>query len=764
MGFFTLFLIEKRLISVLFFFMLTPEKQLLALDNAFDGIALLNKEGNYIYMNKSHAQLFGYQQGSELVGKSWKHIYNKEYASVIENEVFPLLEKNGNWAGESVGLSKDKKPVLQHITLNKLPDGGLLCMCRDNSKTINVNRLQYLMSNLGKGILVEDENHEVVLVNQQFCDLFKIPLLPEQMIGVNCLEALQEAIKFFKDPEEARNQVMSMIGKKEPVVGSEVYFADGRILERDYVPIIIEGIFKGQLWSYVDVTQQRQLQRSLVDAKNSAIRSEKSKTTFLSNMSHEIRTPMSAVIGLADQLSMTELTEQQMFFVKNITDSANGLLGIINDILDMAKIEAGKMHIERDVISLSDINKSVENILKPKAEEKGIVLKSIIDKEVDQYLFSDGVRIRQIFMNILGNAIKFTHEGSIQFNISLLKEKDNVQLVQFICQDSGIGISEDSLKHIFDEFHQENNSNTNQSTGSGLGLSITKKLVNMMGGKIELESTKGIGTKVIIQIPFPKVEAKDLMIDFVEEDLSPLLIGKRILLVEDNKINRMIFSLMLKNLKVLMDEAENGLEALELIDKNQYDLILMDIQMPVMDGPSTLEIIRRKFGNTIPVIALTAAAFKSEVIHMLNLGFSDCITKPIDQKGLQKRLGQFFKSGSHRDRQYEEMHKTIMVKISEMAGNNPDQVKKMIGYLLEEVDLALLEWEKCLLDSNWNQAKRILHREKMMIKSIGIDSLDGLIQEIEDESVEKSNNEMVLMFTQLIQLFKNMKERFNQIA
>jgi CheY-like chemotaxis protein len=226
----------------------------------------------------------------------------------------------------------------------------------------------------------------------------------------------------------------------------------------------------------------------------------------------------------------------------------------------------------------------------------------------------------------------------------------------------------------------------------------------------------------------------------------------------------MIFSLMLKNLKVLMDEAENGLEALELIDKNQYDLILMDIQMPVMDGPSTLEIIRRKFGNTIPVIALTAAAFKSEVIHMLNLGFSDCITKPIDQKGLQKRLGQFFKSGSHRDRQYEEMHKTIMVKISEMAGNNPDQVKKMIGYLLEEVDLALLEWEKCLLDSNWNQAKRILHREKMMIKSIGIDGLDGLIQEIEDESVEKSNNEMVLMFTQLIQLFKNMKERFNQIA
>ncbi len=743
--------------------MLLPEKQLLALENAFDGIALLDKEGQYIYMNKSHAQLFGYQEGSELIGKSWKHIYNKDYASVIENQVFPLLEKNGNWSGESIGLSKDKKPVLQHITLNKLPDGGLLCLCRDNSKTINANRLQYLISNLGKGILVEDENHEVVLVNQQFCDLFKIPLLPEQMIGVNCLEALQKAIKLFKDPEEARNQVMSMVGKQQAVIGHEVYFADGRILERDYVPIIIENIFKGQLWSYIDVTQHRQLQRSLVDAKNRAIQSEKSKSAFLSSMSHEIRTPMSAVIGLADQLSMTELTEQQSFFVKNITDSANGLLGIINDILDMAKIEAGKMHIDRDVIALSDINKSVENILKPQAEEKGLVLKSVIDSQIDQYLFGDAVRIRQILMNILGNAIKFTDAGSIQFNVTLLKDKENEQILQFICQDTGIGISEDSLNHIFDEFHQENNSNTNHSSGSGLGLSITKKLVNMMDGKIELESIKGFGTKVTVQIPFPKVEAKDLASDFVEEDLSPLLIGKRILIVEDNKINRVIFSLMLNNLKVLVDEAENGLDALALIDKNHYDLILMDIQMPVMDGPATLVNIRRKFGDSLPVIALTAAAFKSEVIHLLNLGFSDCITKPIDQKGLKQRLGLFFKSGSHRDKYYKEIHKLILVKISEMSGDNPVQLKKMVHYLIEEVDIALIEWEKCLLDNNWTQAKKILHREKMMIKSIGIDGLDGIIAEIEDDSIVKTNNEMVLMFTQLIQLFKNIKERFDEI-
>ena len=185
--------------------------------------------------------------------------------------------------------------------------------------------------------------------------------------------------------------------------------------------------------------------------------------------------------------------------------------------------------------------------------------------------------------------------------------------------------------------------------------------------------------------------------------------------------------------------------------------------MPVMDGPSTLANIRKKYGDDLPVIALTAAAFKSEVIHMLNLGFADCITKPIDQKGLQQRLGQFFKSGSSREKHYREINRIILAKISEMAGNDTGQLKKMLKYLVEEVEVALIEWDKCLQENNWTHAKRILHREKTMIKSIGIDGLDDLILEIEDSTKEKSNSEMVLMFSQLIQLFRNIKERFNEM-
>ncbi|MFN5021100.1 MAG: ATP-binding protein [bacterium] len=741
--------------------MLTPAK-LTAIEHAFDGIALLDKSGNYMYMNKAHADLFGYDSADELYGKSWQSIYTPEAAERLQKEVFPVLGKNGNWSGETIGISKDKKPVMQYISLTSLPDGGMVCVCRDNSKAINANRLQYLMSNLGKGILVEDENHCVVLVNRQFCNLFQIPVQPHEMIGVNCLDSLQQSLALFKDAEKVKTDIFSMMGKQEPLIGQEVVFNDGRILERDYVPIIIENTFKGQLWSYTDVTQNRQLQKSLVDAKNRAIASEKAKSAFLSNMSHEIRTPMNAIMGLAEQLSMSQLNEQQHYFVKNISDAAHGLLGIINDILDMSKIEAGKMSIEKEIVSLKDINKSVENILRPKAKEKGLNFETDFDRKIDPNLFADEVRIRQVLINIVGNAIKFTDSGSIKLSSMMIEEKNQTQRILFTCEDSGIGISEEGLKHIFDDFYQEVNENNHRHTGSGLGLAITRTLVNLMGGEIWIESTKDVGTKVMVEISFEMVAADELMKDAVEFDDCGLIEGKKILIVEDNKLNRMLFALMVKNMKGIPEEAENGLEAVEMINKNKYDLVLMDVQMPIMDGPTALALIRKSHGETIPVIALTAAAFKSEVNHMLNLGFADCITKPIDQKNLQHRLCLFFKTGSVKEKYYQSIHKKIIANISEMAGNEPAQLAKMMEYLLDEVGHALGEWQISVPASDWASAKRTLHREKVMIKSIGINGFDGLIREIEDDTIKKTESEMTLMYSQLIDLFHNLQKRIGE--
>jgi CheY-like chemotaxis protein len=219
---------------------------------------------------------------------------------------------------------------------------------------------------------------------------------------------------------------------------------------------------------------------------------------------------------------------------------------------------------------------------------------------------------------------------------------------------------------------------------------------------------------------------------------------------------------MVKNMKGIPEEAENGLEAVQMIGKNKYDLVLMDVQMPIMDGPTALAQIRKNHGETVPVIALTAAAFKSEVSHMLNLGFADCITKPIDQKNLQHRLCLFFKTGSVKEKYYQSIHKKIISNISEMAGNEPTQVAKMMEYLLDEVGHALGEWKISVSAKDWEGAKRTLHREKVMIKSIGINGFDGLIREIEDDSIKKTEAEMTLMYAQLIDLFHNLQKRISE--
>jgi PAS domain S-box-containing protein len=737
------------------------EKFKLAIENSFDGIALLNNSGDYYYLNAAHCKLFGYESADELLGKSWTTIYAPDYAKKLAENIMPLVMTKENWSGETIGISKDNKPVIQYISLTKMPDGDLLCVCRDHSTNINASRLEYLMSNLGKGVLVEDENHEVVLVNRQFCNLFHIPLQPSQMVGMNCLDALTQTMSLFKNPEQVSQEIHTMTGKKDPVVGDEVSLADGRILERDYVPIIVEKTFKGQLWSYTDVTQNRLLQKSLVEAKNRAIASEKAKSAFLSNMSHEIRTPMNAIIGFSEQLTFSVLSDQQSFFLKNISEAAKGLLGIINDILDMSKLEAGKMSIESDRVNLEEIKTSVENILKPKAEEKGLQLVTLFDKDINENLLGDEIRLRQVLINVLGNSIKFTESGFIKLTVSVKREEENNQLIKFVCEDTGIGISKEALQHIFEDFYQESqSSNDHRKNGSGLGLAITKNIITLMGGEIEVVSEKKVGTKVSFSIPFEIISSTDL----IKENLAfvdcALMIDKKILLVEDNHLNRMLFNMMLTNLKAKVDEAENGLEALEKLKTSKYDLILMDIQMPIMDVPTALASIKRLYGDSIPVIALTAAAFKSEVNHLLNLGFSDCITKPVDQKNLEHRLCDFFSYGSVRDKYYNSIRKKIIVTINDMAGNDPIQSSKMMDYLMEEIEFALKGWKESIDSKNWDNAKKILHREKVMIKSIGINGYDGLIREIEDISIVKTEAEMILLFSQLVNLFQNLKDKF----
>ena len=404
--------------------------------------------------------------------------------------------------------------------------------------------------------------------------------------------------------------------------------------------------------------------------------------------------------------------------------------------------------------------KSVENILKPKAEEKGLVLETFFDLQISDRLNGDATRIRQILMNILSNAIKFTERGSVHLSIKLKERTSNFQRISISCLDTGIGISEEAIKFIFNEFYQENANGYHGMEGTGLGLSITKNLIQLMDGKIEVSSEKGHWTRVYIEIPLKVIEVQPVIDDTVQYDLSNLLLEKRILIVEDNKLSRNLFVIMLQNMGCLVTEAENGQEAIEILGKDNFDLVLMDIQMPVMDGLSALKAIQDGPFSSVPVIALTATAFNSEVSKLLSLGFTDCITKPVNQKNLQRRLSIFFRS-EHPDAAYlEALKKKITANINEMAGDDKEKSSNLIQYLNEEIKLAIQEWSLTLVNNDWDKARKVLHREKMMIHSIGITGVESLIEEIENEEAGKTNQEMHLMISRLIHLFRQIEKMF----
>jgi CheY-like chemotaxis protein len=363
-------------------------------------------------------------------------------------------------------------------------------------------------------------------------------------------------------------------------------------------------------------------------------------------------------------------------------------------------------------------------------------------------------------MNILSNAIKFTEKGSVSLSIKLKEKAGQYQRISISCLDTGIGISHEAIKFIFNEFYQENANGYYGMEGTGLGLSITKNLIQLMDGKIEVTSEKGHWTRVYIEIPFNVIEFQPVLEKRSIADLTSLLLEKRILIVEDNKLSRNLFVIMLQNMGCLVTEAENGQEAIDIMGKYSFDLVLMDIQMPVMDGLSALKVIQEGPFSSVPVIALTATAFNSEVSKLLSLGFTDCITKPVDQKNLQQRLSSFFRSEQPDAAYLESLKKKIISKIQEMAGADDKKFANLIQYLKEELMLAIQEWGVTLANNDWDKARRVLHREKMMIHSIGITGIDSLIDEIENEEAGKTNQEMHLMISRLIHLFREIEKMF----
>ncbi|AEA45881.1 ATP-binding protein [Fluviicola taffensis] len=633
------------------------------------------------------------------------------------------------------------------------------------SKNKELERLSIVASNTNNGITITNAHGIISWINEGFVRLY----------GWNSSEEFLESkgTSIYNASGLTRAELSSFIEKavdeKESIIFQS--FKELKNQEQKYIQTSLTPVFDEQdelkflVYVDTDITDLLEARELAIREKRKAENALKTQELFLANVSHEIRTPMNGIIGLTRQLNDEKLSHSQQEILDTLDSSANGLLHVVNDLLDVSKIRAGKMTFEYVRFSLRDLLNTFATSISYRSEEKKLRFNLEFTEKLPNYIIGDPIRLNQILLNIVGNAIKFTIEGSITLKVYSIEQKNGMERIHFEIKDTGIGIPTHKQDFVFENFMQIEDHRTRTTSGTGLGLGIAKSLVEALGGEIHLFSQEGNGTTVVFELDFElhkqHVETKNMK----QEDIVLMkdLHGLRILLVEDNKINQRVILYDLGKWNVDVHTVDNAIDAISILKDRSFDLILMDYYMPRMDGMEATTFIRTKFAEptcSIPIIAITAAAMVGDQNKFLEAGMNDYISKPFNPEKLYQLLVKW-SSQDHgisttieNEKREDEIEFIDLSILEERAEGSEEYLLDMYGAYLEmmpqySLDLIQFYEERDLVELR-KQAHQILSPARLFGMHI---TADLLLKLEKDETLnEEEMKELVSEIVNQIQL------------
>ncbi|MCD0473983.1 PAS domain S-box protein [Flavobacterium sp. EDS] len=741
----------------------SEERNRIIMNSSLNAIVTIDSTGKITFWNNQAEIIFGWKK-EEVLGKT------------LNETIIPKRHKKGHTKGLKYYEETGKGPILNkqielpainnsghefpiEISIIPLEHNGEVFFCsfmqdiseRKKTETklkVQEEKYRNIIANMNLGLIEVDTNEIIQYANQSFATISGFEV--EELIGLNPSKTfvLGKNIEMMNTKNKLREKGLSDVYQM-PVKnkrGELRWWAIGGAPNYDD-----KGKLVGSIGIHLDITEQKQMEIELEKQKIKAEQASKAKEAFLANMSHEIRTPLNGIIGFLRELERQQLTDLQKKYVENSTVASKHLLSIINNILDISKIEAGEMSLEVEDFVFENIVANVVNVLEPLAKKKGLKLISQISKDVNGVLKGDILRLEQVLFNLIGNSLKFTNKGKIYLKCEVLKDTKVFQRLQISVVDTGIGMEQSYAENIFNKFSQEDKAITRKFGGTGLGMAITKELILLMNGKINVQSEKGLGTTVSFIIDLEKGNFDN--IKKIQNEINVDISGINVLLVEDNIINRMVAINSLNYFNCVVTEATNGIEAIEILKNKSFDIILMDVQMPEMDGIETTIKIREELQLQTPIIALTANAFKSEVDKCKNAGMDDYITKPFEEFDLIETISRFTnKQSDATNKPCKENNEKLynLKSLDSISRGNSEFITKMVMIFIDQIKEVILNAEIALASGEFLAMSKLIHKIKPSIEGMGITSIADKIKTLEKITKEGKDKEKISnLFSQI---------------